>query len=87
MPGMMDTVLNLGLNETTLQGLIAFTGNERFGWDAYRRFISMFGRIVPPAGQGKTARRSSTTASTSHSRPPRPSTARTPRTPISTVAT
>ena len=46
MPGMMDTVLNLGLNETTLHGLIAFTGNERFGWDAYRRFISMFGRIV-----------------------------------------
>jgi pyruvate,orthophosphate dikinase len=46
MPGMMDTVLNLGLNETTLQGLIAITGNERFGWDAYRRFISMFGRIV-----------------------------------------
>ena len=55
----MDTVLNLGLNETTLQGLIAFTGNERFGWDAYRRFISMFGRIVmdvPPrevTGQGR----------------------------------
>ena len=46
MPGMMDTVLNLGLNEATLQGLIALTGNERFGWDAYRRFISMFGRIV-----------------------------------------
>ena len=46
MPGMMDTVLNLGLNEATLQGLIAITGNERFGWDAYRRFISMFGRIV-----------------------------------------
>jgi pyruvate,orthophosphate dikinase len=46
MPGMMDTVLNLGLNETTLQGLIAITGNERFGWDAYRRFIAMFGRIV-----------------------------------------
>jgi pyruvate,orthophosphate dikinase len=46
MPGMMDTVLNLGLNESTLQGLIAITGNERFGWDAYRRFISMFGRIV-----------------------------------------
>jgi pyruvate,orthophosphate dikinase len=46
MPGMMDTVLNLGLNETTLQGLIANSGNERFGWDAYRRFISMFGRIV-----------------------------------------
>jgi pyruvate,orthophosphate dikinase len=46
MPGMMDTVLNLGLNERTLQGLIALTGNERFGWDAYRRFIGMFGRIV-----------------------------------------
>jgi pyruvate,orthophosphate dikinase len=46
MPGMMDTVLNLGLNEATLRGLIALTGNERFGWDAYRRFIAMFGRIV-----------------------------------------
>src|SRR3954466_14947845 len=46
MPGMMDTVLNLGLNEETLNGLIALTGNERFGWDAYRRFIQMFGRIV-----------------------------------------
>ncbi len=46
MPGMMDTVLNLGLNEGTLEGLIALTGNERFGWDAYRRFIAMFGRIV-----------------------------------------
>ncbi|MEX2185031.1 MAG: PEP/pyruvate-binding domain-containing protein, partial [Chloroflexota bacterium] len=46
MPGMMDTVLNLGLNEATLQGLIGLTGNERFGWDAYRRFIQMFGRIV-----------------------------------------
>jgi pyruvate,orthophosphate dikinase len=46
MPGMMDTVLNLGLNEQTLHGLIALTGNERFGWDAYRRFIQLFGRIV-----------------------------------------
>jgi pyruvate,orthophosphate dikinase len=46
MPGMMDTVLNLGLNEATLGGLIELTGNERFGWDAYRRFIAMFGRIV-----------------------------------------
>ncbi|HEX2171540.1 MAG TPA: pyruvate, phosphate dikinase [Dehalococcoidia bacterium] len=46
MPGMMDTVLNLGLNEETLQGLIAATGNERFGYDAYRRFIQMFGKIV-----------------------------------------
>ena len=46
MPGMMDTVLNLGLNEETLAGLIALSGSERFGWDAYRRFIGMFGRIV-----------------------------------------
>ncbi|HZT10284.1 MAG TPA: PEP/pyruvate-binding domain-containing protein, partial [Actinomycetota bacterium] len=46
MPGMMDTVLNLGLSEETLQGLVALTKNERFGWDAYRRFIQMFGRIV-----------------------------------------
>jgi len=46
MPGMMDTVLNLGLNAATLHGLIALTNNERFGWDAYRRFIQMFGRIV-----------------------------------------
>lgn len=46
MPGMMDTVLNLGLNENTLQALIKKTGNERFVWDAYRRFISMFGNVV-----------------------------------------
>ncbi|MDH4142486.1 MAG: pyruvate, phosphate dikinase, partial [Chloroflexota bacterium] len=39
MPGMMDTVLNLGLNEETLAGLVALTENERFGWDAYRRFV------------------------------------------------
>ena len=46
MPGMMDTVLNLGLNEETLKGLAALTGNERFAFDAYRRFIQMFGKIV-----------------------------------------
>ncbi len=46
MPGMMDTVLNLGLNPQTLQGLIARTNNPRFGYDAYRRFIQMFGKIV-----------------------------------------
>ena len=46
MPGMMDTVLNLGLNPDTVQGLIALTGNERFAWDAWRRFVAMFGRIV-----------------------------------------
>lgn len=46
MPGMMDTVLNLGLNEETMKGLIALTGNPRFCHDAYRRFIQMFGKIV-----------------------------------------
>jgi pyruvate,orthophosphate dikinase len=46
MPGMMDTVLNLGLNETTMQAMIKRTGNERFVNDAYRRLITMFGSIV-----------------------------------------
>ncbi len=46
MPGMMDTILNLGLNQDTLQGLIAQTGNERFGFDAYRRFIQLFGKVA-----------------------------------------
>src|SRR3981081_4393060 len=46
MPGMMDTGLNLGPNDQSRQGLATLTKNERFAWDAYRRFISMFGRIV-----------------------------------------
>ena len=46
MPGMMDTILNLGLNETTLAGLIRRTGNERFGYDAWRRFIQLFGKVA-----------------------------------------
>ncbi|MDD5336601.1 MAG: pyruvate, phosphate dikinase [Rhodoferax sp.] len=46
MPGMMDTILNLGLNEASLQGLIKQTGNERFAYDAYRRFIQLFGKIA-----------------------------------------
>ena len=46
MPGMMDTVLNLGLNDTTVNGLIKQTGNERFAYDAYRRLIQMFGNVV-----------------------------------------
>jgi len=46
MPGMMDTVLNLGLNEDTLEGLIEKTGDERFAWDSYRRFIQMYGNVV-----------------------------------------
>ncbi len=46
MPGMMDTVLNLGLNDETVMTLIQKSGNERFGWDSYRRFIQMFGDVV-----------------------------------------
>ena len=46
MPGMMDTVLNLGLNEETLAGLIKQTGDERFAYDAYRRFIQLFGKVA-----------------------------------------
>ncbi|MCX8017211.1 MAG: pyruvate, phosphate dikinase, partial [Rhodocyclaceae bacterium] len=46
MPGMMDTILNLGLNKTTLQGLIRLTNNPRFGFDSYRRFIQLFGKIA-----------------------------------------
>ena len=46
MPGMMDTILNLGLNETTVSALIRETGNERFAWDSYRRFILMFTNIA-----------------------------------------
>src|ERR671920_809273 len=45
MPGMMDTVLNLGLNDESVQGLGARTGNERFAWDSYRRFVQMFGNV------------------------------------------
>mgnify|MGYP001549246177 CR=1 FL=1 len=46
MPGMMDTILNLGLNDKSVLGLAQKTGNERFAWDAYRRFIQMFGNVV-----------------------------------------
>ncbi len=46
MPGMMDTILNLGLNDVSLKGLSALTGNERFAYDAYRRFIQLFGKIA-----------------------------------------
>lgn len=46
MPGMMDTVLNLGLNDKTIIALMEKTKNERFGWDSYRRFVQMFGSVV-----------------------------------------
>ncbi len=46
MPGMMDTILNLGLNEVTVSGLAERSGNPRFAWDSYRRFIQLFGKVV-----------------------------------------
>ncbi len=46
MPGMMDTVLNLGLNDKTIKGLILLTNNERFAFDTYRRFIQLYGKVV-----------------------------------------
>ncbi|MDZ4122173.1 MAG: PEP/pyruvate-binding domain-containing protein, partial [Candidatus Cloacimonadaceae bacterium] len=46
MPGMMDTILNLGMNDEAVQGLISKTGNERFAWDSYRRFVQMYGDVV-----------------------------------------
>jgi pyruvate, orthophosphate dikinase len=46
MPGMMDTILNLGLNDATAEGLAAKSGNPRFAWDCYRRFVAMYGEVV-----------------------------------------
>jgi pyruvate,orthophosphate dikinase len=46
MPGMMDTVLNLGMNDRSVKGLGKKTNNPRFAWDSYRRFIQMFGDVV-----------------------------------------
>ena len=46
MPGMMDTVLNIGLNSETVEGLAKTTGNARFAWDAFRRLLDMYGQVV-----------------------------------------
>src|SRR5436305_4119541 len=46
MPGMMDTILNLGLNDQTVLALVKATQNERFAWDCYRRFVQMYGDVV-----------------------------------------
>ncbi len=53
MPGMMDTILNLGLNDVAVQGLAKLTGNERFAYDSYRRFIQMFSDVVMEVGRDK----------------------------------
>ena len=54
MPGMMDTVLNIGLSDESVQGLAKQSGNERFAWDAYRRLIQMFGKTVLGVGDRKS---------------------------------
>ena len=46
MPGMMDTILNLGLNDKVVEGMVRKTGNPRFVWDSYRRFVQMYGDVV-----------------------------------------
>lgn len=53
MPGMMDTVLNLGLNDQTVQGLATVSGDERFAWDSYRRFIQMYSDVVLELDHGR----------------------------------
>jgi pyruvate,orthophosphate dikinase len=53
MPGMMDTILNLGLNDETVLALVKATGNERFAWDCYRRFVQMYGDVVMGVQKGK----------------------------------
>src|SRR5258705_1910834 len=53
MPGMMDTILNLGLNDDTVLALAAATKNERFAWDCYRRFIQMYGDVVMGVQRGE----------------------------------
>src|SRR3712207_2570588 len=57
MPGMMDTVLNLGLNDRSVEGLAAKTQNPRFAWDSYRRFVQMFGNVVREIGRASCRER------------------------------
>ena len=56
MPGMMDTILNLGLNDQTVLALAAATKNERFAWDCYRRFIQMYGDVVHGRAEARRRR-------------------------------
>ena len=56
MPGMLDTVLNLGLNDASVEGLARATENERFAWDSYRRFVQMFGNVVRAASPASSSR-------------------------------
>ena len=62
MPGMMETVLNIGLNDESVLGLAAVSGNERFAWDSYRRLIQMFGKTVLDIDGDPLLRRPSTSS-------------------------
>jgi pyruvate,orthophosphate dikinase len=64
MPGMMNTILNLGLNDATTEGLLQKTGNPRFAYDCYRRFIQMFGEVALGIGMERCSTKPSTRAST-----------------------
>jgi hypothetical protein len=70
MPGMMDTVLNLGLNDDSVRGLAASTGNERFAWDSYRRLVQMFGNVVCGVRGARPTRASSSRARSRRSSTP-----------------
>src|SRR5213082_2685648 len=77
MPGMMDTVLNLGLNDESVKGLAAQTSDERFAYDSYRRFVQMYGKTakdIGKPGHGKEARRRRTPSRRPWSRRARPPT-------------
>ena len=76
MPGMLDTVLNLGLNDKSVQGLAKRTENERFAWDSYRRFVQMFGNVVRGVRGEASSRRSSASSQSAGSRTTPSSTSR-----------
>ena len=57
MSGMMDTILNLGLNDQTVEGFAAITNNKRFAYDCYRRFIQMYGDVVMGVGADSDEKR------------------------------
>ena len=73
MPGMMDTVLNLGLNDVSVGGLAKQTSNERFAWDSYRRFVQMFGKIVLDIDGDKFEHALRASCATRRASPPTPS--------------
>src|SRR3954453_6842789 len=84
MPGMMETVLNIGLNDESVQGLAKQAGSERFAWDSYRRLIQMFGKTVLDI-EGEHFEEAMEAAKAGRGPPRRPPPPPTPRTPTSTA--